>query len=64
LRLKGQEIPVALPFQLSITDDIATLQGETRLDRRDFGIGAGVSDEGQLGFGVLVKINLTAKRGA
>lgn len=64
LRLKGQEIPVQLPFQLSITDDIATLQGETRLDRRDFGIGAGVSDEGQLGFGVLVKINLTAKRGA
>jgi polyisoprenoid-binding protein YceI len=64
LRLKGQDIPVTLPFTLSIIDDTATLQGETRLDRRDFGIGAGVSDEGQLGFGVLVRITLTAKRGA
>ena len=64
LRLKGQDIPVTLPFALSIIDDTATLQGETRLDRRDFGIGAGVTDEGQLGFGVLVRITLTAKRGA
>jgi hypothetical protein len=36
------------------------MSGTTRLDRTDFGIGA--ADEGTLGFGVDVSLNLTAAR--
>ena len=60
LTLKGQSIPVEFTFDLTIVDGLATMSGTTRLDRTDFGIGA--ADEGTLGFGVDVSLNLTAAR--
>ncbi len=62
LQLAGAEVPVTLPFALTITGDTATMTGETVLDRRDFGIGAGYADEGTVGFDVTVDVALTAKR--
>lgn len=63
LTIKGTEIPVTLPFALTVNDDQAEMVGQLILDRRDFGIGAG-TDEGSLGFGVVVDVSLTAVRGA
>jgi cytochrome b561/polyisoprenoid-binding protein YceI len=62
LTLAGAEVPVTLPFALSITGDTATMTGQTTLDRRDFGIGAGYVDESTVGFGVTVDVALTARR--
>ncbi|MFQ6548769.1 cytochrome b/b6 domain-containing protein [Aestuariibius sp. 2305UL40-4] len=58
LTLKGIEAPVMLPFTLSIADGTAQMQGETVLDRRNYGIGSGESDPG---FEVGVTIELTAR---
>lgn len=62
LTLHGIEKPLTLPFTLSITGKTAQMQGEVSLDRRDWGIGAGYSDEATVGFPVRVKIALTAER--
>ncbi len=64
LTIKDNTIPVALPFTLDIADDTATMTGQLALDRRDFGIGQSMNDETNLGFPVMVDINLTAIRGA
>ncbi len=64
LTIKDNTIPVALPFTLDIADDTATMTGQLALDRRDFGIGQSMNDETNLGFPVIVDINLTATRGA
>ncbi len=63
LTIKDNTIPVALPFTLDIADDTATMTGQLALDRRDFGIGQSMNDETNLGFPVIVDINLTATRG-
>ena len=63
LTIKGNSVPVALPFTLEIDGETATMSGEISLDRRDFGIGQSVGDESNLGFGVDVDIDLTAVRG-
>lgn len=39
LDLRGASVPVALPFQLEIDGDTATMTGKVTLDRRDFGMG-------------------------
>ncbi|MEL7204841.1 MAG: cytochrome b/b6 domain-containing protein [Pseudomonadota bacterium] len=62
LTIKGTEIPVVLPFELALDGARAEMTGKVSLDRRDFGIGAG-TDEGSLGFGVTVDVELTALRG-
>ncbi|MCL3883474.1 cytochrome b/b6 domain-containing protein [Marivita sp. GX14005] len=62
LRLRGMEQPVALPFTLDIQGDTARMSGGTTLDRRDFGIGSGMTDAAQLGFEVRVDVDLTATR--
>ncbi len=62
LTIKDNTIPVALPFTLDIADDTATMTGQLALDRRDFGIGQSMNDETNLGFPVIVDINLTATR--
>lgn len=62
LELSGDSAEVTLPFTLDIAGDTATMTGETTLDRRDFGIGAGTSDPGTLGFEVPVSVSLTATR--
>lgn len=66
LSLRGQDRPVTLPFTLDITDsaggDRAAMTGTTRLDRRNFGIGAGYGDEETVGFAVQLNVALEARR--
>jgi len=63
LTLRGLEQAVSLPFDLTVEGDIARMQGSTVLDRRNFDIGNGMTDESQLGFEVIVSVDLTAERG-
>ncbi len=63
LTLAGQSQPTKLPFTLRIVSDRAFVEGEVTIDRLAFGIGEiGFSGDGQLGFGVLVKVTLEAER--
>lgn len=62
LTLRGTEVPVVLPFTLTIEGDTATMTGETTLDRRAFGMGATYPDEAMVGFNVGVQVALTATR--
>jgi len=62
LSLKGAEMPVTLPFTLTLDGDTAEMQGRTMLDRRNYGIGDNMADPGQLSFEVEVLIDLTATR--
>jgi cytochrome b561/polyisoprenoid-binding protein YceI len=62
LTLKGVTMPVTLPFDLALDGDTARMSGTVTLDRRDFGIGAALGDESQLGFAVSVSPSLTAVR--
>ncbi len=63
LTIRDTSVPVTLPFDLTIEDDIATMAGSVTLDRRDFGIGASLNDESNLAFAVDVNVSLTATRG-
>lgn len=62
LRLKGAEVQITLPFALEIDGDLARMEGALSLNRLDFGIGAGMADEGTLGHGVEVRVQLTARK--
>ena len=62
LQLRGAEQLVSLPFTLHITGDSAEMTGRLTLDRRDFGIGAGYSDEATVGFAVEILVTLAATR--
>ena len=62
LTLKGVTVPVTLPFLLELDQNKASMQGELSLNRQDFGIGANLPDESNLGFGVEVKVTLEAVR--
>lgn len=62
LTMKGVEIPVDLPFTLSVVEGKATMSGQTTLDRRNWGVGDGYSDESTLGFSVALNVALTATR--
>lgn len=62
LTIKDTTVPLEMPFNLSVNGDDATMRGELMLDRLDFGIGENMPDESSLGFGVEVKVNLTATR--
>ncbi|MFE3835516.1 cytochrome b/b6 domain-containing protein [Pseudogemmobacter sonorensis] len=61
LTLRGVSHEVALPFALEIRDGVATMQGQTVLDRRDYGMGENYGDEGTVGFSVTVSVELTAR---
>lgn len=63
LTIKEQSEPMSLPFDLTLESDTATATGELVVDRRAFGIGMGMTDEGQLAFPVTVRFELTAVRG-
>lgn len=63
LTIKDQSVPVTLPFTLDVTDGVASMQGSTTLDRRNYSIGDTQKDEASLGFGVEVSIDLTAQNG-
>ncbi len=62
LTIKGNTVPVTLPFALSIKDGIAEMRGLVALDRRDFGVGDNMADEQNLGFEVMIKLTLRATR--
>lgn len=63
LTLKGAEMPLSLPFTLVIDGDTAQAQGETVIDRRDFGIGTtSYKDESTIAYDVTVSVDLTAQR--
>lgn len=62
LTIKGNTVPVTLPFELTIVDGVATMSGAIALDRRDFNVGESMADESSLGFAVEVAIVLTATR--
>lgn len=63
LTIKDQSMPVTLPFDLTLTEGVARMQGSTTLDRRSFAIGNGQTDEATLGFSVGVTVSLTAAEG-
>jgi len=63
LTIRDQSVPVEMPFDLTIEDNTATATGGLTVDRRDFNIGQGVSDEGSLGYSVEIRFDLTATRG-
>ncbi len=62
LTIRGQTVPVSLPYSLTIDGDTATAEGRLTVDRRDFSIGADVKDKGSLGFDVTIGFALTATR--
>lgn len=55
-------MPVTLPFDLTITDGVAVMQGQAVMDRRDWQVGAGYADESTVGFQVDLTVALTATR--
>lgn len=61
LTLRGVTVPVILPFTLAMQGDVAQVAGALSLDRRDFGMGAGQSDDESVGFNVGVEVALTAR---
>jgi len=62
LAIKGNSIPVEMPFTLALDNGTARAEGQLGIDRRDFGIGLGTQDEGTLGFAVDIAFQLSAKR--
>ncbi|WP_022704732.1 cytochrome b/b6 domain-containing protein [Pseudorhodobacter ferrugineus] len=62
LTLMGIEMPLTLPFTLAINGDIAAMQGQTTIDRRDFGIGPNYPDEASVGFAATITVDLIATR--
>ena len=62
LTIKGNAVPVEMPFTLVLENGTATAEGHLTVDRRDFAIAPGTSDEGTLGFAVDITFQLTAER--
>lgn len=64
LSVKGMDAPVALPFELQIDGDTATMTGQVVLNRTEYKVGESYPDESSLGFDVVVDVALTAIRAA
>lgn len=62
LSIRGNEVPVVMPFDLNVDGNEATMNGRLTLDRRDFKVGDNMPDESSLAFGVALNIDLTATR--
>lgn len=62
LTIKGTSVPMEIPFSLDIEGNTGVAALSTTLDRRDFRIGLGQTDEGTLGFGVDVAVSVIALR--
>lgn len=62
LTIKDRAVPLVMPFNLALDDDTAEMRADLTLDRREFGIGDNVGDEGSLAFAVKLAIKLTASR--
>jgi cytochrome b561/polyisoprenoid-binding protein YceI len=62
LALKGHEVALNLPFEMTITDGLAEMHGKAQMDRRDWTIGQGYDDEASVAFGVELAVSVQAKR--
>ncbi|MDF3413426.1 cytochrome [Sulfitobacter sp. M57] len=62
LTIKDRSVPLVMPFGLAVNGDVAEMRADLTLDRRDFGIGDNVGDEGSLAFAVKLAVKLTATR--
>ena len=62
LSLKGNEVPVRLPYTLTLDGDTASMDSRITLNRLDFGIGSNMPDEKSVGFAVDVRVSVTATR--
>ena len=62
LTIRDQTIPVEIPVVITVNDNMAQASGKLTIDRRDFGIGPGVTDQGSLGFSVDITFDLSAER--
>ena len=62
LTIKEISVPVRLPFALNVQGNSAEMRGDLKLDRQDFGVGHTIKDEATLGFGVDIKVTLSAVR--
>lgn len=62
LSIRGNAIPLVMPFDLKIDGNTAQMTGRLELDRRDFGIGDNMPDESSLAFRVTINIDLVAMR--
>ena len=58
--IKGAETPLTLPFDLALDGDTAQATGTVTLQRLDFNVGETMQDEANVGFAVIVNIDLTA----
>lgn len=61
LTMKGVTMPVALPFALEISAGRAMAEGQTTLNRTNYSIGAGYTEE-EVGETVRVTLNITAEK--
>lgn len=64
LTIRDVTLPVSFPFQMVVTEEDADMEARLTLDRRDFGIGLNMGDENQLGFDVVLRVTLKARRAA
>uniref|UniRef100_UPI0040486FE4 cytochrome b/b6 domain-containing protein n=1 Tax=Yoonia sp. TaxID=2212373 RepID=UPI0040486FE4 len=62
LTIKGITADVSLPFYLVVAGNVAQMSGTLTLDRRAFRVGETMADESNLGFGVDVTLNITARK--
>lgn len=63
LTIRGVSRPVALPFTLAITRDVARMQGSLMINRALFGVGQGQWKSGSaVALNVRVNISLVARR--
>ncbi|WP_371153662.1 cytochrome b/b6 domain-containing protein [Jannaschia sp. 2305UL9-9] len=62
LSLRGVEVPLSLPFTLTLDEGRATMSGGVTLDRRTFAMGETYPDESSVGFAVEVSVDLVARR--
>lgn len=62
LTIRGNSQPLTLPFTLLIDGTRANANGRVTIDRRDFGVGGGVTDEGIASYAVDVIVDIDATR--
>lgn len=62
LSIKGQTVPIELPFTLNFENDTAFVSGTTTVDRLAFNVGQSMPDETNLAFPVAITIELQATR--
>ncbi|KIT17266.1 cytochrome b/b6 domain-containing protein [Jannaschia aquimarina] len=62
LTLRGVEMPLRLPFDLTLDGDTATVTGNTAVERLDFGVGTAYPDASNVGLTVDIAVALTATR--